>query len=137
MLDRSIWNFPGAGDTVSSSSQFQEGVTNSTSTQFSANIGISGTTGVNAATVATTTIEAGLGLSTQTGMSLQAQYSNNDAFSSQNTHVGISCRRSITDNQTTQLVSLTVYRTTDDGVQAETITVNINLEKARSGATFR
>jgi hypothetical protein len=138
MLDRSIWNFPGEGDSVSDSQQTYEGVVKNTSNHISGTVSFTNSWGTGTGTIPKNSLTVGAGYSYDWGETdSSGQIVNDNSFSSQNSHVGISCRRSIRDNQTTQLVALTVYRITEDGVQAETITVNINLDKARSGATFQ
>ncbi|MBN2440630.1 MAG: PD40 domain-containing protein [Spirochaetales bacterium] len=141
LLDRSVWLFPGEGDSTSYSGQTIEGTVERESSGSSQNINASYQFGTsNEYVVSLGTIGGGLGWSQgsdSTGYSDDYRV-NNDSFSSQNAHIGVICRRSIDDaNQTTQMVTLMVYRMTDEGTQAESITVNINLDKARSGATFR
>lgn len=155
MIERSLWNFDGKGDSGSRVENIEEG----RATRSSTNLGAGISTGVS--------IEQNVGFGVgQEGegvgywnvrqgsfISMEASMKGNiysdgiidrsydyfrgqESFSSQNSHVGATCRRSIidtSDSEKTIFVSLTVFRVeSDGGIKAETITVAINPNNVQS-----
>lgn len=160
LLDRSVWMFPGIGDAASSSQNYQGGVVKRSSSSQSnssygqVSLGTSIGAGVKQEEVVDLIISkstgyftAGMTLSAETGGNSKtdtnsiyefADYSDykqgSNQFSSENNHIGAICRRYV-GSVTTQIVTLYVYRmNSDGGIDGESITVSIDLTKAKTSA---
>lgn len=145
LLDRSSWFFPGEGDSSSVSDHIESG----TIQRENSNIGVDwfakvrGGYGYGEEAAGTGFIRAEAGVQggggyheTKQVIIPNSDYINrNDAFSSQNIHTGVVCRRSV-GNEKYITVALTVFRmTADGGSEAETVTVKVDLEKAKTRGT--
>jgi hypothetical protein len=141
LLDRSVWTFPGNGDSENSSESKTVGKlkTNSFKADYyvRAHAGVSvykdfGIVSVSAG------LDAGAGIS---GEYTMVDYANSTAkdltstFSSENQHIGAVCRRYAGKILGIQQVTLMVYRATSTGaIEGESITVNVDVSK--SGAKY-
>ncbi len=151
-LDRSVWLFSGAGDSGSSSNNVQEGTMERSSTNLSMNSYWNNSTGANltysfgnffSPIALEIYAKTAFGFNTGSGSTkVWDTYTPSDdyingsnSFSTQNSHTGAVCRRSIDAGQQYCIVALTVYRQTGTGeMEVETVRVKIDLDKARANA---
>ena len=136
LLDRSLWFFPGAGDSVSSSTGKQTG----TVVREGWNVGASVTAGYEFEILENkTSISATGSWSTSKDTNTSDLTNTNDQFTNETTHMGISLRRYV-GSQSSLPVVLSVYRQDPDGkLVGSSITVNVGLNDAAKsgGATYR
>jgi hypothetical protein len=150
LLDRCTWLFEGQGDTESFNENIQGGVirreTYSESSTFSSHtkanlsMGLSYSIGGWFTPKFNVNVSTGIGSSNEYTSSSspviweKADYSDykneNHSFSTQNSHIGAVARRYVGEEKNL-VVTLFVYRVTEDGVEGESVTVQINLNDTK------
>jgi len=126
LLDRAVWAFPGEGENETLSSSHQEGTVKTDSHTISGELSIG------------SILEGLINLSgsySYNNQSSESEYeTNSESFTSSNYHTGPICRRYAGELRY-QLVTLYVYRmTTEGGVEGKSITVNVDLKRAKASA---
>ena len=125
LLDRTLWTFPGKGDSQSGSSSRSEGISASASWNVGASVGMT-STGVFYS------VSVGASFSLGATIGGHSETSNSNTYSISNSHQGAICRRYVVGKKDV-LVTLFVYRAaTDGGINGKSITVEINLDQVRA-----
>ncbi len=130
MLDRTSWLFEGEGDSSSKSVSTQTGKINNSSHSVNASVSAENTIG-DFLGMCEVTLSASTGYGYSGSTTSYDDYKNsNESFSTSNSHVGATCRRYV-GTQKRIVVTMFVYRVDPDGgMTGESITVNIDCEKA-------
>ncbi len=147
LLERSVWTFPGKGDSTSYSEQYKMGKLDTSAislgggakaeagVEFGASFGIGD---IRDIWYAKASVE-GHALYDWTSVDYTGSTAKDisNSSSSSNSQTGVLCRRYVENASGTIMVTLLVFRgTKDGGVEGKSITVNVDLTQAKSGVSY-